>query len=133
MTARPDPSDPPTAAALITATLALLTGWAAQSRLDDDDSPPPGATGGADHRPCIARKIGLNLGLLAGHPGLPEGMRLVMENLQQRWGSLLRTRCAAASAAPVSAANGEVRLAPPAVMAATEATDRLLTRLRERS
>jgi hypothetical protein len=133
MTARPDPSDPPAAAALITATLALMTGWAALSRHDDDDSPSPGATGVADHRPCMARKIGVNLGLLAGHPGLPDGMRLVMENLQQRWSSLLRTRCPAASAGPAPGAYGEVRLAPPAVMAAAAATDRLLARLRERS
>lgn len=61
--------------ALLAATLALMTAFA---------GPAPSA-----HRRLIAHKIVSNLFFLSQHPGLSQGMRQVVSNVQRHWTTLV--------------------------------------------
>lgn len=74
----PDPDAPPCCAALLAATLTLMTVHA--------EEPAPGARlDGPAQRRVMARKIASNLFFLAHHPGLPPPLRTVVARLQLRW------------------------------------------------
>lgn len=73
-----DPDAAPCCAALLAATLTLMTVHA--------EEPAPGARlDGPAQRRLMARKIASNLFFLAHHPDLPPPLRTVVARLQLRW------------------------------------------------
>lgn len=62
----------PSVEALLTGTLALMTGYAQSAR----DCP---------HRPLMARKLVSNLFYLSAHPQLSKPMQVMLANLRTRW------------------------------------------------